>query len=347
MGTVSVYDRLLRPLLFRVDPETVHERALGLIASGLVSAPGFPHPSLHVEAFGVRFSNPLGLAAGFDKNGVALDQWAGLGFGFVEVGTVTWHPQPGNPKPRLFRLPEDHALINRLGFNNEGARKLALRLQVASAGIPVGINLGKSKVTELEDAPEDYAKSFGALRGLGEYFVINVSSPNTPGLRELQEKAKLAEIVQAIRGVDPRVKLFVKVAPDLGEGALDDILDLALAERLTGLIATNTTLSRDALSHDPNQQGGLSGAPLRKRADEVLAHLARGSQGKLVLIGVGGIMDAQDVYRKIALGAHLTQLYTGWVYGGPAMVPNTLRDLVGLMERDGVRSLGELRGSAL
>jgi len=330
-----------------MDPEQVHEVAMGALSKGLFRAPDFFDPRLEQTLFGVRFPNPLGLAAGFDKNARALNFWHQLGFGFVECGTVTYHAQPGNPKPRMFRLPEDRALINRLGFNNDGAREVAGRLAESRSKIPVGVNLGKSKVTELADAPKDYQESFRLLRSFGQYFVVNVSSPNTPGLRTLQEKGPLMEILSAMREVDAEKPLFVKVAPDLELSALEDVIAVAHEARLTGLIATNTTLSRDGIRSDPGEAGGLSGAPLKQRADNFLAHVARGCDPSLILMGVGGIGTGRDIYDKIARGAHLTQLYTGWIYGGPHMVPGALAELVALLERDGFKSLAELRGKAL
>jgi dihydroorotate dehydrogenase len=341
---VSLYESLLRPLAFRVDPETVHESALKVLEKGLVKAPAFADPRLSQTLFGVTFQNPLGLAAGFDKNAVALDHWHQLGFGFVEVGTVTWHSQPGNPKPRMFRLPQDKALINRLGFNNRGAEALAETLRRAKPHLPFGINLGKSKITPVEEAARDYQDSFRLLREFGSYFVVNVSSPNTPGLRSLQEKGPLLEIFAALREVDPNQPMFVKVAPDLEWDALDDVVDVAEQMKLTGIIATNTTVSRDGISRDPGEAGGLSGAPLREKSNQVLEHLHKACSPQIVLIGVGGIMNGRDVFEKIALGAHLCQLYTGWIYGGPTMVPSAMRELTALMEREGIKTLAEMRG---
>lgn len=316
---------------------------------GWVKARDFHHPILEQEYFGVKFKNPLGLAAGFDKNALVLNHWHQLGFGFVEIGTITWHPQPGNPKPRMFRIPSHQGLINRLGFNNQGAREISSRLAASKPQIPVGVNLGKSKITELADAPKDYQDSYRLLNKNGSYFVVNVSSPNTPGLRNLQEKGPLIEIIQAIREVNPDRPLFVKVAPDLEFPALDEVLQVAQDMKITGLIATNTTISRDILPpNTPNRDetGGLSGQPVKQRADEVLAHLAKNSKD-LTLIGVGGIFDGQDLYDKIARGAHLCQIYTGWIYGGPHTVPNILEEFVGILQRDGIKSLEELRGSKL
>jgi dihydroorotate dehydrogenase len=340
---MSLYESFLRPLAFQIDPETVHEKAMAVLARGLVSAPTFADPRLGQTRFGVRFPNPLGLAAGFDKNAQALDHWHRLGFGHVEVGTVTYLPQAGNPKPRLFRLPESKALINRMGFNNDGARVVAGRIAASRPRLPVGINLGKSKLTDLAEAAADYQKSYRLLRPFGDYFVVNVSSPNTPGLRTLQEKGPLREIFAALREVDSTKPLFVKIAPDLEFTALDDVLEVAIEARLAGLIATNTTISRADLPRDPNEAGGLSGAPLRSRSNAVLAHLARHVPPEMTLIGVGGIFTGDDLYEKLRLGAHMAQIYTGWIYGGPATIPRCLARLVQLMERDGVKSLAELR----
>ena len=340
---MGLYDSVVRPLAFCFDPEWIHEQAMRAIRSGFVRARPFADPRLEQTLFDVHFPNPLGLAAGFDKNAVALDQWHGLGFGFVECGTFTYHAQPGNPQPRMFRLPHDRGLINRLGFNNEGAAAGAPRLAAAYARIPVGVNLGKSKVTPIELAAEDYAASFRQLHRHGQYFVVNVSSPNTPGLRSLQERSALREILAALREVDATRPLFVKVSPDLEYTALDELLEVAVEARLNGLIATNTTISRAGLSSDPGQDGGLSGAPLRERANQVLSHLARSAPKEMVLIGVGGIFTAADLYEKIRLGAHLCQIYTGWIYGGPQLIPDILEQLVLMMQRDGVSSLAELR----
>ncbi len=344
---VSLYESILRPLAFTVDPERMHEVAMNMLQKGVFKARSFQDPRLAQTLFGVHFPNPLGLAAGFDKNAVALDYWHQLGFGFVEAGTVTYHAQPGNPKPRMFRLPEDKGLINRLGFNNRGAQAVASRLASAKRAVPVGVNLGKSKITELSDAANDYQESFRLLHSFGDYFVVNVSSPNTPGLRSLQEKGPLLEIISAMREVDATKPLFVKVAPDLEWSALDDVLDVVQTAGLTGVIATNTTIGREGLTSDPGQAGGLSGSPLKEKSNAVLAHIARHADPSLILIGVGGIMNGQDVYDKIRLGAHLCQLYTGWIYGGPHMIPDTLEQLVQLMQRGGVTTLSQLRKSAL
>lgn len=324
---MSLYESFLRPLAFQVDPETVHERAMWALSRGFLQAPAFHDPKLEQTLFGVKFPNPLGLAAGFDKNALAVNFWHKLGFGFVEVGTVTFHPQPGNPKPRLFRLPEEKGLINRLGFNNDGAQVVAGRLAESKPKIPVGINLGKSKITPLEEAAKDYAESFRLLRPFGDYFVVNVSSPNTPGLRELQGKDHLLAIFNQLREVDSTKPMFVKVAPDLAEPALDEVVEVALAMKLTGIVATNTTIRRDMLATNPQQEGGLSGRPVQAVSDQTLAYLKKQVGDDLILIGVGGIFDGKDLKRKLDLGAKLAQVYTGWIYGGPRMVPQALQAL--------------------
>ena len=342
---MSLYRSLLRPLAFRFDPEKIHEFALGLLAKGLISGPTISDSRLKQTLFGVDFPNPLGLAAGFDKNGIAIPHWPKLGFGFVEVGTVTLHAQPGNDKPRMFRVPEAQGLINRLGFNNRGSASLAERLKTTKSTIPLGINLGKSKITELEAAPGDYRGSYDLLHQYGDYFVVNVSSPNTPGLRQLQDKSALLDIVQAIRSVDSARPLFIKIAPDLEWSALDEVIELATTEKLTGLIATNTTIARDMLAHDPKETGGLSGAPLTQKSNDVLKHVYQNGAKDLILIGVGGIMNGDDLYTKIALGAHLCQVYTGWIYGGPTFCSEALQTLLRKMEANGIKTLAELRGS--
>lgn len=345
---MGLYDAFFRPALFKLDAETAHNMGLSLISSGLIETKPFLHPALEQKLFGVKFPNPLGLAAGFDKNGVAVPFWHKLGFGFAEIGTVTWHPQEGNTKPRMFRLVPDKAIVNRLGFNNEGAVKLEQRRLLGyRPPIPLGINLGKSMITPLERAAEDYRRSFERLHPHADYFVVNVSSPNTPGLRTLQEKGPLIEILSAMRSVTTEKPIFVKVSPDLEPSALDDVVEVAYSMQLMGLIATNTTLSRVGLSADNGEAGGVSGAPLRERANRTLARLARACGKDKLLIGVGGIFTGEDLFEKVALGAHLCQVYTGWVYGGPGTVPRILEEFTAICEDRGITSLEELRGSDL
>ncbi|MBV1850404.1 quinone-dependent dihydroorotate dehydrogenase [Catellatospora tritici] len=328
---MTVFEKVARPVLFRLgggDAEHAHEWTLRRLAalSGrptlLAALRRRYATAAPVEAFGVRFPNPVGLAAGMDKNGVALRAWPALGFGFVEVGTVTAHAQPGNDRPRLFRLPSSQAVINRMGFNNEGAHALAKRLaQLGPLGVPLGISLGKSKVTPLEDAVADYRASYDALRDFGDYFAVNVSSPNTPGLRSLQDKDSLDAILAALSGPKP---VLVKIAPDLTEQAIAELLEVCLARGVAGLIATNTTLSRDGVAAadqgTAGQAGGLSGAPLTERAHKVVSFVHTETAGQLPIVGVGGLMTPDDVTRMFDAGASLVQLYTGFIYHGPALV---------------------------
>lgn len=309
-----LYEKYLRPLLFRMDPEKVHHWAMNAITKGWISGTPYTDASLESEFFGTTFPNPIGLAAGFDKDGIAIDKWKSFGFGYIEVGTVTRHAQPGNPKPRLFRLTSQKAIINRMGFNNDGADALLSRLETTQPGIPLGINLGKSKITPLDQAADDYAYSFKLLRQHGDYFVINVSSPNTEGLRNLQDREALTKIIWRLKEIDSQKPLFVKIAPDLSEQALDEILEVANDFALTGLIATNTTVSRDSLPEDPQQVGGLSGAPLREKAETVLKYLKKNAPPEMVLIGVGGIISPDDAAQRLSSGANLIQIYSGWIY---------------------------------
>jgi dihydroorotate dehydrogenase len=314
---VPLYERLLKPILFSMDPELVHEVAIATLKTLsrlpwlLDVLPRSGDQRLNRELFGLRFPNPIGLAAGFDKNGMALPAWAALGFGFVEIGTITSQPQVGNPRPRIFRIPEMEALINRLGFNNQGVEKIAVRLEQLRLSsnwpkIPVGLNIGK------------YLRSFQRLRGLGDYFVLNVSSPNTPDLRKLQEKAAIGELFKAVQQQNQEKPLLVKIAPDLTPEQLDHILALANDYRLAGVIATNTTTDQRALSEDKRQLGGLSGKPLRTRSLEILRHIKRHSS--LPVISVGGIMNEDDAKERFDSGAELVQVYTGFVYRGPRLV---------------------------
>jgi dihydroorotate dehydrogenase len=302
------------------------------------------------------------LAAGFDKNGVAAGIWHLFGFGFAELGTITWHAQPGNPRPRLFRLAAERAALNRMGFNNQGAqacRRLLERQVLPPPGqrpAVLGINLGKSKITSLEQAPDDYASSLELLAPLADYAVINVSSPNTPGLRDLQDESQLRRLVERLRRLPACPPLLVKIAPDLEDDAIDAIARLAYQEGLAGVIAVNTSLNRLGLEQRRLSQtgrtlaeeaGGLSGAPLRQRALEVLRRLRATAGPALPLIGVGGIDSAEAAWERIAAGASLVQLYTGWIYGGPGLVPQVLAGLSAQLDRHGLPHIGEAVGSGL
>jgi dihydroorotate dehydrogenase len=335
----DVYE-LIRRGLFRFgggDAEVAHHRTTAILAkAGPALAPlrRYFHVAAPVTVFGVRFPNPVGLAAGMDKDGTALTAWPSLGFGFVEVGTVTALPQPGNPKPRLFRLRESEAVINRMGFNNAGAQALAARL--AATGqlrVPLGISLGKSKVVPVEHAVDDYRTSLRALYPYGDYFAINVSSPNTPGLRGLQDRKALSELVAELtlecaalaeRDRSQPRPLLVKIAPDLTDDAIGEVLEVCAEHGISGLIATNTTLSRDGLAptdqHLAAETGGLSGRPLTERARSVVEFVHKQTGGRLPVIGVGGIMDADDAARMFDAGASLVQVYTGFIYRGPGLV---------------------------
>ena len=342
---MGAYDSLFKPLLFGFDAETAHNLAMKAIASGVVRGERVIDPRLRQSLFGVSFPNPLGLAAGLDKNAVALDRWAGFGFGFVEIGTVTLKPQPGNPRPRLFRLPADMGLVNRMGFNNDGAFEIAKRLAARRGDVVLGVNVGKNKEVPAAEAAADYAECYRHLRRYGNYAVVNVSSPNTPGLRDLQEKGPLLEILAAMREVDPDKPLFVKIAPDLELTALNEVIEVAHTAKLTGIIATNTTISREHLAKPFEEPGGLSGKPLRIRAHRVMRHLYKSCNKDMILIGVGGIMNGKDLYDRIAAGAHLCQAYTGFIYGGPDFAARVLKDLLAQMDANRIRSLSDLRGS--
>jgi dihydroorotate dehydrogenase len=329
---VNTYVAILRPFLFRLDAERAHHlvlRQLSLFPPALLRLISGGRPrGAPQRVFGLEFSTRVGLAAGMDKNAVALPGWEALGFGFVEIGTITARAQPGNPWPRLFRYPEYGALINRMGFNNDGADAVAARLDVLRKkgkwpAIPIGINLGKSKVTPLDEAPADYLHSFRALKRFGDYFVINVSSPNTPGLRDLQEARRLGEIIRTLQRETRDARLLVKIAPDLSDQQAIEIGALAENEGLAGLIATNTTLDHSALPRDRDEPGGLSGGPLRHQATRFLRILS--AQTSLPLIGSGGVMDAGSAKEKFDAGARLVQIYTGLVYRGPQLIREITR----------------------
>ena len=328
---MNCYQQILRPLLFCLPAEAAHNlamAALRLTPSPLIRSMFGPLPQGPLRLFGLHFPNPVGLAAGMDKNAVALPGWQAMGFGFLEAGTITALAQPGNEKPRCFRFPSQEALINRMGFNNRGASAAAKRLRRLKASrrwpsIPVGINIGKSKVTPLENAASDYATSYNLLLPYGDYFVINVSSPNTPGLRTLQDSDSLAQIIRTLKRIHSGKPLLVKIAPDLTDDAVREMAALADSEKLAGLIATNTTLDHSAIPTPADQNGGLSGSPLRQRSTEVIRILRSSTQ--LPIIASGGIMDAASAKEKLDAGANLVQIYTGFVYHGPKLI----RDIVG------------------
>ena len=393
---MDLYQTLLRPLLFsglKTDPEWLHQQSLkvlGWMDDGSASqlpwllaqmerSLSLSDPRLQQQLWGLTFANPMGLAAGFDKDGIAAGLWSRFGFGFAELGTVTFQAQPGNPQPRLFRLPLDQAVLNRMGFNNQGAAALAERLRksgsvgawergsvgeeswshppIDSSTHPpftLGINLGKSKVTPLEDAAADYVGSFRLLKDLGDYFVVNVSSPNTPGLRSLQDKAQLEPILQALQQENIHHKpLLVKIAPDLEWGAIADVIALAQQHQLAGIIATNTTIRRDGLKTQrlstgnlvAQEAGGISGVPVRQRSTEVIRFIYQETQGQLPIIGVGGIFTAEDAWEKITAGASLVQVYTGWIYEGPWMVRRVLEGLLRKLDEQGLKSIQDAIGS--
>lgn len=334
---------LIKPLLFQFDPEKVHY----FVTRNLKRFNRFPggaalsralwdvkNTSLEREVFGLQFKNPVGLAAGFDKNGEMINELANMGFGFIEVGTVTPMPQPGNPKPRMFRLPDDGALINRMGFNNLGVDVVSARIAEyrknrpkEQEGVIIGGNIGKNKVTSNEDAVSDYIKCFDRLFDVVDYFVVNVSSPNTPGLRELQEKEPLMQLLSTLQQRNSKNgvhrPILLKIAPDLTNEQLDDIVEIVTESKIAGVIATNTTVSRDGLVSEgsiKNEAGGLSGKPLTKRSTEVIKYIAEKSKGAFPIIGVGGIHSPQDAIDKLNAGASLVQLYTGFIYEGPGLI---------------------------
>jgi len=419
---MDIYQSGIRPILFsalKADPEWLHHNTLRLLGwlaqtserpqshwvqTQLQQVYCLSDARLEQNLWGLKFPNPLGLAAGFDKDGVATSIWGALGFGFAELGTVTLQAQPGNPRPRLFRLVEDKAVLNRMGFNNHGAEALARRLETLKVGklkeelkvsglnvvsearrspslednvqpsnlaygeqpsnlqpstfkptVPIGINLGKSKVTPLEEAAADYLGSFRLLKDLGDYFVVNVSSPNTPGLRSLQDAAQLGLILETLQQENNTQKpILVKIAPDLEWDAIADVINLAQTHQLAGIVATNTTIRRDILKTQritatgksvSEEAGGISGAPLRQRSTEVIRFIHQQTQGQLPIIGVGGIFTAEDAWEKITAGASLIQVYTGLVYEGPWMMRRIMEGLLLKLEERGLASISEAVGS--
>lgn len=339
--------------MFGLDAERAHELGIEALRLGLAAPFGGVERAEYgsIERFGLKFANPLGLAAGFDKNGVVVNQLASLGFGFVEVGTVTFESQPGNPKPRMFRLPEDKALINRLGFNNDGAVVVAQRLKKLERKCIVGVNIGKNKNVPNEDATENYLKSFNLVHPVADYVAVNISSPNTPNLRELQRSERLEELVVALvsRNIElGRKPLLVKIAPDLSDAEIEAIVDICLRYEIDGVIATNTTISRNGLKTDTEKigDGGLSGKPLKQRSSEVISSIYKYSKGRLRIMGVGGIFTAEDAFAKIAAGASLIQVYTGFVYGGPSLAVDITTGLAGILKKHGFETLDQAIGTA-
>ena len=371
----KIYEKLIRPILFNISPETAHEFGIEALKIGLSSemaqnfaAKRFANESFGgIERCGLKFKNPLGIAAGFDKNGVVVKQLAALGFGFVEVGTVTINPQKGNDKPRLFRLSEDSALINRLGFNNEGTAKVVERLKKIKPNRVLGVNIGKNKDVPNEAAIENYLASFDLAFEVADYIAVNVSSPNTPNLRELQKAENLEELLGALQkrnrvlsehlslpnakekptevGTQNIKPLLVKIAPDLSEAEIEAIVDIALRLGLSGIIATNTTIKRDNLKTKINETGGLSGMPLQAKSNEVISKIYGFSKGKLPIIGVGGIFTAEDAFEKIAAGACLIQAYTGFVYQGISFARDVNSGLQKILKEKGIDNLDEAVGS--
>ncbi|MCH6257069.1 quinone-dependent dihydroorotate dehydrogenase [Puniceicoccaceae bacterium K14] len=344
-----LYKSCIKPLFFQLDPESAHELAVNLlkvlsnlpvVRDGMAWANQLSIEAEPVELFGLEFPNRVGLAAGFDKNAVCWRAFEALGFGHVEIGTVTFHEQPGNPKPRMFRYPEEETLLNRMGFNNQGAHAVAERLRKLDGpgerGIPLGINIGKSKVAPIDEAVADYLGSFDLLADLADYLVINVSSPNTPNLRQLQEGARLRELLGALqernkerseRVGGAKLPILLKIAPDLTEGAIDDILQILFDFEYAGIIATNTTMARTGPFADINQAGGLSGKVVEEMSTNVVRYIAEKTEGKLPIIGVGGIDSPDTALRKLDAGASLVQIYSGMIYQGPFLGKKIARSL--------------------
>ncbi len=353
---MSFYQKIFRPLFFKLPAETAHEIGIETLKIGLSAkfAQDFVAKRFadgesfgELERFGLKFKNPLGVAAGFDKNGIVVNQLAALGFGFVEVGTVTFNPQKGNEKPRLFRLSEDRALINRLGFNNEGTPHVVERLRKIKPNCVLGVNIGKNKDVPNEEAIENYLKSFDLAHEVADYIAVNVSSPNTPNLRELQKAENLEELLSELQKRNRELSakpLLVKIAPDLNESEIEAIADIALRLNLAGIIATNTTVKRENLKTKIAETGGLSGKPLQKVSNEVIKQIYRYSKGKLPIIGVGGIFTAEDAFEKIACGACLIQGYTGFIYQGFAFAHHINSGLQKILKEKNFKNLDEAVG---
>jgi dihydroorotate dehydrogenase len=361
-----IYKSMIRPWLFGKDPEESHEMVLRLLARmeflyGTVEdCCKVEDPRLAVKIGPLNFPNPVGLAGGFDKNALAPKMISAFGFGFMEVGAITAQAQPGNPKPRLYRLPEDDALINRLGFNNEGAAAIAIKLgRLRARGgwpkIPLGMNIGRTKIVETKDAVADFLSCFTQLFPHGDFFTLNVSSPNTPNLRDLQEKSLLRDLLTALQEQNRRLAVrakiepkavFVKIAPDMEYSQVDEIIEVVDQVKLTGIVATNATaFHREGLrSANGPEPGGLSGRPITRLVTDFIGHIYRNTRGRMPIIGVGGIFDARDAYDKIRAGADAVQIYTGWVYEGPGAVKRINRGLLRLLDRDGLKHISEAVG---
>ena len=345
-GSAMLYKALVRPWLFQADPEVAHERALNLVASlgrcriacdAVESVFMVEDRRLRQTVFGIEFANPVGLGAGYDKNALGLGLWPALGFGFVEIGSVTLRSQPGTEPPRLFRQAEQRALINRMGFNNDGADAIAARLPPPPHRIPIGVNVGKNREVDLTRAGESYAATLYKLHDRADFFIINVSSPNTPGLRKLQDKEMLDTLLAQLH---EQIPILVKIAPDLTFDQIDDVVALVQKHGIAGIVATNTTID-----HPTPPEGGLSGAPLRARATECIRHVSRQTKGQLPIVGVGGVFTSEDAYEKVRAGASLIEVWTGMIYEGPAIVRNINRGLLRLLARDGFGSITEAVGT--
>jgi dihydroorotate dehydrogenase len=337
---------LVKKILFRYDPEQAHYKVMRWLAKTynvgigkkyLESNYSFRHPSLERTVFGLKFKNPVGLAAGFDKDAMFIDELSCLGFGFIEIGTLTPKPQDGNEKPRLFRFPEDAAIINRMGFNNQGVDAAVERLKKRKTNIIIGGNIGKNKQTPNENAIDDYAYCFKKLFDVVDYFVVNVSSPNTPNLRALQEKEPLQALLMHLQNLNlsyPNPKpILLKIAPDLNESQLDDVIDIVQTVRLSGIVATNTTIDREGLTANKKMiadtgAGGVSGKPLKQRSTEIIRYIHQKSEGKIPMIAVGGIFNGDDAREKLEAGASLVQVYTGFIYQGPAIAKNICKAIL-------------------
>jgi dihydroorotate dehydrogenase len=336
-----MYKSVIRPLLFHFDPEKIHHFTFSIlkfsakipgVSSWMRSMYVVEDKRLERDVFGLKFKNPIGLAAGFDKDAKLYQELSHLGFGFIEIGTLTPLPQPGNPQKRLFRLKKDQAIINRMGFNNEGVKKAAKRLR-KNKNVLIGGNIGKNKMTPNEEAIRDYEICFDELYEVVDYFVVNVSSPNTPNLRELQDKKPLTELLQSLQTKNnskPKAKpILLKIAPDLTNNQLMDIIDIVKTTKIAGIIATNTTISRENLeSENQKEAGGLSGKPLRERSTEVIQFLSEKSEKAFPIIGVGGIHSPKDALEKLNAGASLIQLYTGFIYEGPTLLKNINKSIL-------------------